>query len=233
MLRTPAPFIGALGITMFSKKTKSETVNLTAGWTLELIQAVLRYPTDHGLGFPSNDFLILIDAFVLDSNNFEVERRAYGHLEVAVGANRTNANIPVVVSFVLDDELNSWFKSRLEDPEIATVAGLEYVYGKAILNGRNSRDGNREICMPVFEWNLYLSEGEWKIVAEAARLAEKSNSLRLGVRIGLPHSVTEQTVVNDSMNTRLLIHRIWITSTAVISAKGLQSNAAFLSDMVE
>lgn len=218
---------------MFSKKPKSATVNLTAGWTPELVQAVFRYSSDRRLGFPSNDFLILIDAVVLDSNNFEVERRAYGHLEADVGANCTNANIPVVVSFILDDESNSWFRARLEDPEIAAVAGQQHVYGKAILNGRYSRDGNREICMPVFEWNLYLSESEWKIFAEAARLAEKSNLLRLGVRIGLPNSVTEETVVNDSMNTRLLIHRIWITSTAVISAKGLQGNAAFLSDMVD
>ena len=218
---------------MFWKKPKPPSVDLTKGWTSELIQAIRRNPGDRGLGIPSNDFIILIDAVVIDSNNFEVERRAYGHIELMVGAEWTNTRVPVVVSFILDEDLNARFNARLEDSEIVVVAGNKRVYGKAILDGRISRDRNREICTPVFEWNLHLAPTEWSVFAEAARLAEKSNSLRLGVRIGFPDSITEETIVNDSMNTRLLVHRIWITSTAIVSKSGLQGNAAFLSDMVE
>lgn len=213
---------------MFSKKPKPAEVDLTAGWTPELCQALIKFPTDRGIGFPSKDYFVLVDGFLLESNNFEVERRAYSHLELRVGDSFTNADIPIVISVLIDAETRSRFNERLSDTE---VAGQGRIYGKAILNGRYTGDWKREICVPVFEWELYLSESEWNTVQEAAHLAGKSNFLRIGVRIGIPASVTEQTVEDDSMNTRLLIHRIWITSAVVVSARGLQGNAAFKSDM--
>lgn len=216
---------------MFTKKTKLPDIDLAAGWSPELIFALMKHPSERGLGIPSKDYEIAIDGFVLDSNNFETERRAYSHLVLVVCDNLAPVSIPVVVNFVLEDDGSPRFNARPEYSEISVASGTGRVYGRAILNGRYIHKDNSEICLPVFEWDLFLLKNEWGIVREALQLSGRSNSLRIGVRIGFPNSVTAETVANDSMNSRLLIHRIWVSSTTVISAGGLQENGAFLSDM--
>lgn len=212
---------------MFSKKTKSASVNLTSGWTSELIHAVCRNPVEHVRGFRSKDFSIFIDAVVFNLNNFEVERKAYGLLELRVGDNYTKVTIPVVASFIVGVKELALFNDRLGHPTIAAISGLGRIYGTAVLNERLSPEEN----IPDFEWNFYLSKDEWENIVEGFRLTGKSNFLRLAVRIGLPNSITEESVINDSMNSRLLIHRLWLTSTDVISTQNLRDNKVFEFDM--
>jgi len=68
-------------------------------------------------------------------------------------------------------------------------------------------------------------------VKDALQMCESTGAMRLTVRVGMPESVTLDTIENDSMNTRLLIYRIWVTTWATFSKNELGKNEAWQCDV--
>ncbi len=195
---------------MFRKPRKLPTVEVTRGWTPELIQAVTEYASDHGLGFPSKDYDVLVDGFVMETNNFQTKRKAYGRLALSVGEHAVEIHVPVVTYFILEgEEEYSYFQDRIHQPQIVQNHEQERIYGRAILNGRYvPKAAGKEDLIPVFEWHLFLQSSEWHTVRDALQMCGPTSPMRLVIRVGMPKSITPETITKDSMNTRLLIHRI-------------------------
>lgn len=106
------------------------------------------------------------------------------------------------------------------------------VYGRAILNGRYiPKAAGKEDLIPVFEWHLFLEDSEWQTVRDALQMCESTGAMQLAVRVGMPESVTPETIENDSMNTRLLIYRVWVTTWAAFSKNELGKNIAWQYDV--
>lgn len=193
----------------------------------------MEYASDSGLGLPSKDYEILIDGFMLEANNFQTERKAYGQLALSVAEHAHQVNIPVVTYFVLEEEEDySHFLQRIQQPKNVLSQEAERVCGRAILDGRYALNpAGKEKLHPVFEWQLFLHKSEWHLVRDALQMSGPNGRMRLVVRIGIPESITPETIGKDSMNTRLLIYRVWITTWAAFSKNGLGKNIAFQLDL--
>ncbi len=181
---------------------------------------------------PSKDYEAVLDGYALESNNFDVERKAYGSIRLRVGERATEIDVPVVVYFVGEDDAGyNDFHPNMENDGLLSGDDQIRIFGKAILNGRYTpRGAGEEDVLPVFEWHLYLRSREWLAISEVLDLSDSSRLPRIGVRIGLPKSVTNDSIVNDSLNSRLLIYRIWIDSAKAYSTERLNKNAAFRFD---
>lgn len=222
---------------MFKKRDDQKTAETNAllknGWDPQLIAALTKSAKQRGLEVPSKDYATLLDGYALESNNFEIERRAYGSIRLHIGECAADVDVPVVVYFVGEDDpdYNDFHPHTAKNSGLLSSDNQTRLFGKAILNGRNIPKGaGKEDLLPVFEWHLYLRNREWLAMKEVLDLSDSRWLPNIGVRIGLPQGITNESIENDSMNSRLLIYRVWIDYVRVYSTERLNKNAAFMFD---
>jgi len=215
-----------------SQNNVTETAVLTNGWAPELVTSLFKGSSERGLGFPRKDYTIVVDGLKLESNNFEYERKAYGFTRLHLGGATPYVDLPVVVYFVLQgDNAYQYFHDQITSDDVPLVRqvllGVEKtrIYGKAILNAYGVANET-----PVFEWYLYIETREWSFVRDIFELSDSRSFPKISVRVGLPKRISKDSIVNDSMNDRLLIYGLWIDTIKVYTADSLNNNEAFKSD---
>ena len=222
---------------MFKKKREEEKETksklLKEGWTPDLIEAVtLDSRMISRLGVHCQDFDIPIDGFVIQSLNFEVERRAYGFIRLVPNEHGV-VDVPTVLHFFLPGDEQY---SRYPDHESTGSIGRERqnrVYGSVVLDGRYLTQyalGKNDI-LPIFQVCLHLEDKEWSVVQGELEMSDKTTKPMIGIRIGLSEKVTEDLKVKNADEVSLLIHGIWFKQIKVYSAESLRQNKLFQGDV--
>ncbi len=221
---------------MFKKRDDQQAAEkaalLKSGWVPQLITPLIEFASKRGLAVPSRDYETVLDGYAVESNNFDIERKGYGSIRLRVGERATEVDIPVVVYFVHEDDRGYQdFHPQITDCDVLGGAEQTRPFGKAILNGLYISAGvGKEDLLPIFEWYLYLRRREWAAVKEVFELSDSRYLPRVGIRVGLPSNITNDSIVNDSMNSRLLVYRVWVDTVKVYSAERLNQNEAFKFD---
>jgi len=214
---------------MFWRKKKEladqPNVESEAGWSTDLLDSFIDRASDRGLGFRSKDYFVAIDGLRIEQNNSEIERKAYGTVTLRSKKDFSlHYSLPVVIYFIVG---SADYHESFSPPTPNNPRRIEDVrpIGKAMLNGIGFSD-----VQPVLEWHLYPSNDEWSVFLDAFKLSTAGCPPVIGARIGLPESITPESIIDDGFYGRLLIYRLWFESEKVFCAESLKNNYMYQHD---